>query len=129
MSTVLFDVYRETVSLLTAPVTMTVLLTVGYDLSLRKDMIFPVLKESLIRLAVMALSAALILLVFRKQLTTLELKTAVVLYFSLPPQFITPILIQDDKERTFTATMISFYVLITVIAFVIIAVYTQLYIF
>ena len=75
----------------------------------------------------MILSASAILIFAKKLITAQELVVAFLLYFSLPPQFITPIFIEDTSEREYAATMISLYSLITVTAFVLITVFVPLH--
>ena len=48
---------------------------------------------------------------------------AVVLMFCLPGQFITPIYVSDQEQRKFVSTQLSIYTLITILAYVLIAVF------
>ena len=121
------QVYNAVQSAVTAPVTALVLITVGYDLSFDRKLMGPVLKAGILRLLLMSLSAAALLIFAGGLIREQQLRVAVLLYFSLPPQFITPIFVKDEGEREFTATAISLYSLVTVLAFVLITVFVPLY--
>jgi hypothetical protein len=49
------------------------------------------------------------------------LRAAVLFYVVIPPAFITPIFIRDPDESAFAATTLSFYTIITITGYVILA--------
>ena len=112
----LAPVYENAMTVVTNPVTALVLLSVGYDLSFDKKLMRSVLYISAIRFLLMSLAMIFILTVCRPLVTSQELVVAVLLYFMLPPQFITPIFVKDDAERGYVSTMISLYSLVTILA-------------
>ena len=114
------QVYTGIESLVTAPITALILLSVGFDLQFDPKVFQELIRIDLLRMVIMAAIAALLLTVGRVLIDSQELVVAVLLYFSLPPQFITPIFIQKAKEREFAATMISSYSLVTIAVYIII---------
>ena len=80
-----------------------------------------VVKVSLIRLAVNSIIVAIILTAGHSLIISEQLKTGVLLYAVLPPQYITPIFIRDAKESAFAATTLSFHTLITIAGYIILA--------
>ena len=121
------QVYTSVVSTVTSPVTALVLLSVGYDMSFDKKTVKPALKGVLARFTAMMVGMLVVYLFTRGLIATQELRVAAILYFFLPPQFITPIFVSDPEERKYVSTVISMYSLITLTAFVAIAAFLPLH--
>ena len=119
-------VYTGIESVITAPLTALVLLSVGYDLNFRREIMGAVLKVSAVRFALMATGALLLLTAGRSLIDSQPLYVGVLLYFALPPQFITPIFVREDENRAYVSTMLSFYSLITVAAYILITILVPL---
>jgi len=85
-----------------------------------------VLKVSAVRFALMATGALLLLTAGRSLIDSQPLYVGVLLYFALPPQFITPIFVREDENRAYVSTMLSFYSLITVAAYILITILVPL---
>lgn len=113
--------YSSVVNMITSPVSAMILLSVGYELQFDASMMKDVVKVSGIRLILNGLIAAIILTVGKSLINSDMLFTAVILYAVLPPQFITPIFIKDEKESSFAATTLSFHTLVTIAAYIAIA--------
>ena len=122
MSSEIGSLYSAVVSMITSPVSALILLSVGYELQLDRSMLKDVAKVSICRLAVMCIITAVLLTAGKALITSDLLKAAVLIYAVLPPQFITPIFIKDPKESAFAATTLSFYSLITIAGYVLLAV-------
>lgn len=114
-------VYSSVVSMITSPVSALILLCVGYELEFDLSMMKDVVKVSVSRLVIMAVITVILMTAGHSLLISKELEAAVLLYAVLPPQFITPIFIKDAKESAFAATTLSFYTLITITGYVVIA--------
>ncbi len=114
-------IYSSVVSMITSPVSALILLCVGYELEFDLSMMKDVMKVSAARLAVMTAITVILMTAGHSLLISKELEAAVLLYAVLPPQFITPIFMKDEKESAFAATTLSFYTLITIIGYVVIA--------
>lgn len=127
LSTAIGDVYRSIISMVSAPITALVLISVGYDLNFVKELMPAVLKSCLKRMLIMAGCLTLMLTVFRGLIQTQQLLVACVLYFSLPPQFVTTVFVKDVNERRFVATTLSVYALITITCFTLLTMFLPLY--
>ena len=115
------ELYSAVVSMITSPVSALILLCVGYELQFDPSMMKEVCKVSVIRLAIMAVITVILLTAGSPLITSPQLKAAVLIYAVLPPQFITPIFIRDPKESAFAATTLSFYSLITIAGYIVLA--------
>lgn len=118
-----YNVYSAVIEMVTGPLTALVLLTVGYDLALDGSVLAAVAKVSIARLLLKGCGLAVIFFCFRSFWADKSLLVAVVLMFCLPGQFITPIYVSDQEQRKFVSTQLSIYTLITILAYVLIAVF------
>ncbi len=118
-----FPVYSSVVDMVTGPLTALVLITVGYDLALDKSVMVSVAKVSLARILLNGCGLAAIFFLFRSFWSDRGLLAAVVLMFCLPGQFITPVYVSEEEQRKFVSTQISLYTLISIVAYVLIAVF------
>lgn len=122
----IFPVYNSVVEMVTGPLTALVLITVGYDLDLDKSVMVSVAKVSLARLLLNGCGLAVIFFLFRSFWSDRGLLAAVVLMFCLPGQFITPIYVSEEGQRKFVSTQISLYTLISILAYVMMAVFWRI---
>ncbi len=102
------------------------LLSVGYDLNFDVELLLPVLKASSIRILLMVITLGLFLFFGGPLITEQKLVVAFVLYFFMPPQFITPMFVENEKEKKYVSTVISFNVLVAVLAYVFITAFLPL---
>ena len=101
------------------------LLTVGYDINLKRDLLVPVTKTILLRLLV---SGVLLLfsnlIVFSLFPFDKELEVALMVLYSLPAPFILPIFAEAGEDGEYVSTSLSVYTLVTVALFAAIVVYS-----
>ena len=121
MASQIGSLYTAVVNMVTSPVSALILMSVGYELELDPALLKDVGTVSIIRLLINALITLVLLTTGRFLIISDQLMTAVLLYAILPPQFISPIFIKNTKESSFAATVLSFYTLITIVGFVILA--------
>lgn len=118
-------IFSEIIEMITLPTAGMILIIVGYELSMRRDLVGPVVKTIAFRVAVMAvllcISAFIMfsLLPFDKNLFM-----AMVLLFSLPAPFIIPLYADVESEGVYISTTLSMNTLITIFIFILLSVYT-----
>ena len=115
------SLYTSLVEMISSPVNALILITIGYNLSFNKSTLKEVLKVSILRLIMNILSAVILLTLGNALIINNELKIAVLIFAILPPSFITPVLIEDEEESAFASTVISFYIPLTIVSYVLIA--------
>lgn len=121
MASQIGSLYTTVITMVTSPVSALILMSVGYELELDPALLKDVGTVSIIRLLINAFITLVLLTAGRSLIISDQLRAAVLLYAILPPQFITPIFIKNTKESSFAATVLSFYTLITIVGFVILA--------
>lgn len=119
-------VVSSVISMFTAPIGAIVLLMVGYELNLKKDLLLPVLKTILFRLAIMAglliLSNLVIFSIFPFDK---ELEVALMVLYALPAPFIIPIFADVGEDGEYVSTSLSVHTLVTVVLFIFIVIYSM----
>lgn len=112
------------ISMITAPTSAVVLITVGYELTLDKELLKPVAKSTLVRLGLMAAACALAsLLIFSIVPFDKNLQVALMIIFALPAPFIIPLFADVQQDGKYISTSLSVYTLLTVVLYVLIAIY------
>lgn len=118
-------IVKSVVSMITAPVSAVVLLVVGYELNLKKELFLPVLKTIVLRLVIMgALLLVSNLVIFRIFPFDKELEIALMVLYALPAPFIIPIFSDVGKDGEYVATTLSVHTLVTVALYAAIVVYS-----
>lgn len=118
-------IVKSVVSMITAPVSAVVLLTVGYELNLKKELFLPVLKTIVLRLVIMgALLLVSNLVIFHIFPFDKELEIALMVLYALPAPFIIPIFSDVGKDGEYVATTLSVHTLVTVALYAAIVVYS-----
>ena len=118
-------IFSEIIEMITLPTAGMILIIVGYELSMRRDLVGPVVKTIAFRVAVMAvllcISAFIMfsILPFDKNLFM-----AMVLLFSLPAPFIIPLYADVESEGVYISTTLSMNTLVTIFIFILLSVYT-----
>ena len=121
-----YGTYQAVISFLTAPTGMLILITLGYDMSLHRDLMGPVAFTSIARLAVSAAVCALSsLVIFRFMPFDKGTLTALMLAFSLPASYAIPMFAKFEGHKDYVSTTISFSTLLTLLTFVGLAVYAS----
>lgn len=118
-------IFSEIIEMIMLPTAGMILIIVGYELSMRRDLVGPVVKTIAFRVAVMAvllcISAFIMfsILPFDKNLFM-----AMVLLFSLPAPFIIPLYADVESEGVYISTTLSMNTLVTIFIFILLSVYT-----
>ena len=110
-------VYSSIVSMITMPVAAVILVSVGYDFKMEASVQTAAIKICLTRLIVMSAMLFIVVQIFQMIGVYEELKTAILLYMFLPPFFMGPMFIHDAADRSLASTVISMYVIISLIAY------------
>jgi predicted permease len=111
------------VSFFTAPISFLILLVVGYGLEFSIASIKRALSTVVIRMFVLSGLCVLALFVITRFVNINDYTLyAIVLLFSLPPVFLLPVFTNNVEENNYTSTVISFYTVVSIFAFVLIAV-------
>ncbi|MBQ6517313.1 MAG: AEC family transporter [Anaerolineaceae bacterium] len=119
--------YQKTVGFLSDPAGLLILITLGYDISLRADLRKPVLFTICTRFAAMwAFCALSCLIIFRFVPYSKELLVALILAFSLPGSYSIPLFGKFEGHREYVSTTISLSTLVTLLVFVGLTVYINL---
>lgn len=120
------SIYQSLISFLTDPAGMLILVTLGFNISLRADVRRAVLITSLTRMAAMwAFCALSCLIIFRFVPYSKETMTALILAFSLPASYAIPMFGKFEGQRDYVSTTISFETVLTLIVFVALTVFVN----
>jgi len=113
----------KTIGFIGAPTSAAIMIVIGYELNLSKHNLKSAATACLSRLAMMGAFCAFVLLVLPLfMMVSPYLKWAIILVFSLPPVYVLPIFVKDEKENEYISTTISVYTLVTIVLFIIIAI-------
>lgn len=113
------------ISMITAPTSAIVLITVGYELNLEKDLLKPVIKSTLVRLVLMIAACVVsALVIFAIVPFDKNLLIALMILFSLPAPFIIPLFADVKEDGKYISTSLSVYTMVTIVLYAMIAVYT-----
>ena len=112
------------ISMITAPTSAIVLITVGYELNLEKNLLKPVMKSTLIRLVIQAGVCVLAsLAIFTLVPFDKNLMIALMILFALPAPFIIPMFADVKEDGKYISTALSVYTLLTVGLYALISIY------
>lgn len=120
-------IYKQMASFITAPTAFIILIVVGYELSLKKELLRPVFITVGLRVAICA-----ILLVIVSTLTFIvipfekNLMIAFMVMFSLPAPFVIPLFTDVKNDAEYISTSLSVSTLCTIGLFMVIAVYSTM---
>lgn len=118
-------IVTEIISMITAPTSALVLLVVGYELDLDRNLLRPVAVTVLCRLAVMGCLLALVSFVlFHIVPYDKGLQIALMILYSLPAPFIIPLFADVGKEGRYISTSLSVHTLCTILLFAAIAAFS-----
>lgn len=120
-------VVTELISFVTAPTAGLILIIVGYELELKRELLVPVVKTIFLRLAILALVlAAGSLVIFSVTPFDKDLFMALLLMYSLPAPFIIPLFADTGEDSAYISTTLSAGTLVTIVCFIGIAVYSAM---
>lgn len=112
-------VYHAMIDMISGPTTALILISLGYDLAFRKEVMKPVVKAYVIRLVIMSLVGAVCsFIMFRFVPYTKTLMTVILLLVTLPPSFSMSIFGDLGDEAEFVSTTMSFGTLVSLILYV-----------
>ncbi len=112
------------ISMITTPTSALVLLVVGYELNLKKELLRPVLVTVALRLVLMGIIlAGVSFVVFWLVPPSKELMLALMVMYSLPAPFIIPLFADVGEDAEYISTSLSVHTLCTMALFAAIAVY------
>ena len=112
-------IYHAVIDMISGPTTALILISLGYELSFRKELLKPVMKACLLRLAVMAVVGALCaFIIFRFVAYDKMLMTVLLLLITLPPSYAVTIFGDLGDEMEFISTTISFSTLLSLIMYI-----------
>lgn len=127
LSSPVSGVYTQLQGFITAPTACIILIVVGYELSLKKKLLRPVLITVGFRLAVCAVLLTVVSVVLFAILPfDKNLMIALMVMFSLPAPFVIPLFVDVKKDGEFISTSLSMSTLATIVIFVFIAVYSKM---
>lgn len=106
---------------LSAPVSVLILIAVGYDLVFREVPWRETLKAVVLRTVIMAVLGAAALFLFRSLWPESRWDHAVVLMFMLPPPFVLPVFSREESQRAYVSSVLSLSTLLTVAGFIVLA--------
>jgi len=118
-------VIADVVQFIAAPTSALILIIVGYELSFKKALFTPVMKTVGLRIAVLyTLLAAGALIIFSVIPFDKPLFVAMLLAYSLPGPFITPIYANADENGEYISTTLSVQTLVSIVLFIGVAAYS-----
>lgn len=124
-SSAIGGIFNEVIGMITLPTSGMILIIVGYELSMRKDLIAPVAKTIALRVAVMGILLCISAFVMFSILPfDKNLLMAMILLFSLPAPFIIPLYADVESEGIYISTTLSMNTLVTILIFIGLSVYT-----
>ena len=106
-----------------APTSAIILLTIGYDLVLDHIPWAAVGKVTAVRIAIMATLRVLAGLIVRAVGLGDSLDQALNVMMILPPPYVLPVFADDEKQREYVSSSLSVMTLITIIGFILLAVF------
>ncbi len=122
-----YSIYQSVISFLTNPAGMLILITLGYNIAIEKDLVRPVLFTAFTRLLTMGIMCTLsILIIFRFMTYSKETLVALILAFSLPASYAIPLFAKFEGHKEYVSTTISFSTVLTLIVFVALSVYVKM---
>ena len=107
---------------ISAPVSVLILMSIGYDLVFRDVPWRETLKAAGLRLVIMAVLGAGALGLFRLLWPQARWDRAVWLMFLLPPPYVLPVFSSDEEQRAYLSSVLSLSTLVTLAGFVLLAV-------
>lgn len=117
-------IFSAVIEMITLPTSSMILIIVGYELSMRRDLIVPVVKTLVFRTIVMGvLLCAVSLIIFQVVPFDKQLFMALILLFSLPAPFVIPLYADVESEGIYISNTLSMGTLVTILIFVGLSVY------
>ncbi len=109
-------VYTSAESMIVAPLSALILLSLGYDLVLKKEQIKGVLQFLFARLGVQMVLLLIVWQIYGRT-ASYEMQTAILLFFFLPCAFSCQVYVSHERSKEHIATFCSVYSLISLAVF------------
>lgn len=123
----LMIVYTETVNMITNPIIGIILFTIGYEMSVSKDTLAPLLKLVVLRVVLYIGIIAGFYILFPAMMQQREFMLAVILYFMCPTGFALPMqlspLCTNKNQEAFMSSFISLFMIITLIVYSVLVIF------
>lgn len=117
-------IYTALTGMIATPTSAIVLIVVGYELNLKKDLLKPVLKTVLSRVLIMGTLLVLISFLSTKLFGfDKDLQVALMILYALPAPFIIPMFAEVGEEGEYISTTLSVNTLLTLLLFIGISTY------
>ncbi|MDO4649469.1 MAG: AEC family transporter [Eubacteriales bacterium] len=113
--------YNSTESLIVAPISTMILIALGYDLVFDKERIMDVIPAVAIRYIVQIVLLLIVWQLIGKSVAY-EMQTAILLFFFLPVAFSSQVYVSQENSRSFIASFVSLYSVISIFAFAVLLV-------
>ena len=118
------DVINSIYNLASSANTVTILLAMGYGISITADQLRKVSRVMAMRFVGMGACAVLAILVSGRFLErNIYMTGAILLMFIMPPVYLLGVYTKDEKENSFMTTMTSIYTVFSILAFMIMAIF------
>ena len=121
------DAWTATISMATSPIVALILFCLGYDLTVDKDTLAPIMRLGAVRLGWSTLIILGFFLLFHARMADHEFMMAVLIYFMCPTGFgMAPLLqplYRNDREAGFTSAFMSLYIIVTLIAYTLVVLF------
>ena len=115
----IFDACTDFIS---APTSMLILLTIGYDLVFSDIRWSDTLQAVAVRLVIMVILGAAFIGSLALLWPDANLTAAVAVMFLLPPPFVLPVFADDEDQRVYVSSVLSIYTLVSILGFAVLAV-------
>ncbi len=115
----IFDACTDFIS---APTSMLILLTIGYDLVFSDIRWSDTLQAVAVRLVIMVILGAAFIGFLALLWPDANLTAAVAVMFLLPPPFVLPVFADDEDQRVYVSSVLSIYTLVSILGFAVLAV-------
>jgi len=115
----IFDACTDFIS---APTSMIILLTIGYDLVFSDIPWKDTLRAVAVRLVIMIVLGAAFIGVLKLLWPETDLTAAVIVMFLLPPPFVLPVFADDADQRAYVSSVLSICTLVSILGFALLAV-------
>ena len=121
------DAWAATISMVTSPIVALILFCLGYDLTVDRDTVAPILRLGAVRFAWYALTILGFFILFHSRMADREFLMAVLIYFTCPTGFgMTPLLYplyRNDREAGFTSAFMSLYIVVTLVVYTLVVLF------